>query len=360
MSSFRSQIRSIELHIAHLFHNNFLHLVAVLLSLVLALLHWFVDACQALLHVTEGLDGLLLTLVADLPGLLLTVLGVAVLLGLLWASLHLHLANLLGLEVAVLLLDWEGEDVGELFAIFVDIGLAYLDLDLSRNVIAILLRGPRTHHLLLSISVVLSRLLPLAVKIDSIGAGDVVDCFFLHVAIGRLHVAALVVILGGGVNVVSGVAHPVLPCEAPLDLVSLLKSLVMDSLHEVIDQLVHIEADALNIGLNDPGAVLEQLRLASLLVLCPAGLLGVGLALVLEDDLLHLVAVGVLIDAVAPNIGLANVWIIILNWRWCWVLRWRGWWRCRRIRWSLTVHFVQTGAKENDNEDWKHLYLDTT
>merc|ERR1712119_121893 len=354
------QIRCIKLHIAHLFNNYFLDLVAVLLDLVLALLHWFVDASQTLLHVTEGLDGFLLALVADLPGLLLAVLGVAVLLGLLWTSLHLHLANLFGLEVAVLFLNWEGEDVGELFAISMDIGLAYLDLDLSRNVIAILLRGPRTHHLLLSISVVLCRLLPLAVKLDSIGAGDVVDCFFLHVAIGRLHVAALVVILGGGVNIVSGVAHPVLPCEAPLDLVSLLKSLVMDSLHEVTDQLVHIKADALNIGLNDPGAVLEQLRLASLLVLCPAGLLGVGLALVLEDDLLHLVAVGVLIDAVTPNIGLANVWIIILNWRWCWVLRWRGWWRCRRIRWSLTVHIGQTGGKENDNEDWKHLYLDTT
>merc|ERR1719407_216530 len=274
------QIRCIKLHIAHLLDDYFLHLVAVLLSLVLTLLNWFVDAGQTLLHVTKGLDGFLLALVADLPGLLLTVLGVAVLLGLLWTSLHLHLANLFRLEVAVLLLNWEGKDVGELFAISVDIGLAYLDLDLSRNVIAILLRGPRTHDLLLSITVVLCRLLPLAVKLDSIGAGDVVDCFFLHVAIGSFHVAALVVILGGGVNVVSGVAHPVLPCEAPLDLVSLLKSLVMDSLHEVTDQLVHIKADALNIGLNDPGAVLEQLRLASLLVLCPAGLLGVWLALV--------------------------------------------------------------------------------
>merc|ERR1739838_131212 len=222
MSSFRSQIRSIKLHIAHLFNYYFLHLEAVILGLVLTLLHWFVDACQTLLHVTEGLDGLLLALVADFPGLLLAVLGVAVLLSLLWTSLHLQLTNLLGLEVAVLLLYWEGEDVGELFAISVDIGLAHLDLDLSRNVEAILLRGPRTHNLLLSISVVLSRLLPLAVKLDSIGAGDVVDRFFLHVAIGRLHVAALVVILGGGVNVVSGVAHPVLPCKAPLALLSFL------------------------------------------------------------------------------------------------------------------------------------------
>merc|ERR1739838_134568 len=187
MSSFRSQIRSIELHIAHLFHNNFLHLVAVLLGLVLALLHWFVDACQALLHVTEGLDGLLLALVADFPGLLLAVLGVAVLFGLLWTSLHLQLTDLLGLEVAVLLLNWEGEDVGELFTVPVDIGLAYLDLDLSRNVVAILLRGPRTNDLLLSVPVVLCRLLPLTVELNCIGASDIVDGFFLHVAIGSLH-----------------------------------------------------------------------------------------------------------------------------------------------------------------------------
>merc|ERR1712202_10805 len=298
---YRSQIRSIELHITHLFNNYFLHLVAVLLGLVLALLHWFVDACQALLQGTERLGGLLLALVADLPGLLLAVFGVAVLLGLLWTGLHLHLADLFGLEVAVLFLDREGEDVGELFAVSVDIGLAYLNLDLSRNVIAILLWGSRTNNLLLSVSVVLCRLLPLAVKLNCIGAGDIVYGFFLHIAIGSLHIAALVVILGGGVNVVSGVTHPVLPCEAPLDLISLLERLVVDSLHEVADQLVHIEADTLDIGLNDPGAVFEQLRLASLLVLCPAGLLGVGLALVLEDDLLHLVAVGVLIDAVAPN-----------------------------------------------------------
>merc|ERR1719466_584739 len=144
-----------------------------------------------------------------------------------------------------------------------------------RNVIAILLGGPRTHNILLSISVVLCRLLPLAVELDCIGAGDIVDRFFLHVAIRSLHVAALVVILGGGVNVVSGVAHPVLPCKAPLDLVSLLERLVVDSLHEVADQLVHIKADTLDIGLNDPGAVFEQFRLASLLVLCPAGLLSV-------------------------------------------------------------------------------------
>merc|ERR1712119_151978 len=149
------QIRCIKLHIAHLFNNYFLDLVAVLLDLVLALLHWFVDASQTLLHVTGGLDGFLLALVADLPGLLLAVLGVAVLLCLLRTSLHLQLADLLWLEVTVLLLHWEGKDVGELLTVPVHVSLANLNLDLSRNVITILGGFPAADNSLGSISIVL-------------------------------------------------------------------------------------------------------------------------------------------------------------------------------------------------------------
>merc|ERR1719508_321360 len=88
---------------------------------------------------------------------------------------------------------------------------------------------------------ILGGLLPLAVELHSIRAGDIIDGLLFHVAVGRLHVAALVVILSGGVNVVCGVAHPVLPCEAPLNLVRLLKRLVVDGLHQVTDQLINIE-----------------------------------------------------------------------------------------------------------------------
>merc|ERR1719350_2652680 len=158
----------------------------------------------------------------DLPGLLLAVLGVAVLLGLLGASLLLQLADLLGLEVAVLLLHWKGEDVGEFLTISVNISLAHFYLDLSWDVVAVLLGCPRTDYLLLAIAIVLGGLLPLAVKLHSIGAGDVVNHFLLHEAVGCLHVAALIVILSGGVDLVGGVADPVLPREAPLDLVGLL------------------------------------------------------------------------------------------------------------------------------------------
>ena len=73
-------------------------------------------------------------------GCFLAVHGVAVLLGLLGTSLHLQLAYLLRLEVAVLLLNWEGEDVGELLAVPVDIGLAHLDLDLGEIIIKVELK----------------------------------------------------------------------------------------------------------------------------------------------------------------------------------------------------------------------------
>ena len=104
--------------------------MAVLLVLLPAALLWLISADQSLLHITDRLDGLLLALVTDLPGLLLAVLGVAVLLGLLGASLLLQLADLLWLKVAVLLLHREGEDVGEFLAISVNISLAHLYLDL--------------------------------------------------------------------------------------------------------------------------------------------------------------------------------------------------------------------------------------
>merc|ERR1712025_847723 len=102
------QIPSVEFHITNFLKYNLLHLVAVLLVLVPASLLRLVGAHQPVLHSTNWLQRFLLALVTDLHGLLLTVLGVAVLLGLLWTSLHLQLTDLLGLEVAVLLLHWEG------------------------------------------------------------------------------------------------------------------------------------------------------------------------------------------------------------------------------------------------------------
>ena len=107
--------------------------MAVLLVLVPAGLFWLVGTDQSLLFLTHRLNGLLLALITDLPGLLLAVLGVAVLLGFLGTSLHFKLADFLGLKMTVLFLHREGEDVGELLTIPVNISLASFHLDLHRN-----------------------------------------------------------------------------------------------------------------------------------------------------------------------------------------------------------------------------------
>merc|ERR1719153_661805 len=148
------------------------------------------------------LDSLLLALVADLPGLLLAVLGVAVLLGLLGTSLHFQFADFLWFEMAVLLFNREGEDVGEFLAVPVDIILANLDLDLSGDVVATLCRLPFTDNSLRSITIVLGTLIPLAVELYGICTGHVVDDLLLHVAVGGLDISALVVVLGGHVDLV--------------------------------------------------------------------------------------------------------------------------------------------------------------
>merc|ERR1719470_43191 len=319
------QVRCIELHVAYFLQNHLLHLVAVLLLLGPDILHRLVHALKTWHRYAYRLEGLLLALVTDLPGLLLAVLGVAVLLGLLGASLHLQLADLFRLEMAILLLHGEGEDIGELFAVPVDISLAHLDLDLSGDVVTIVFILPVTDNTLGPIAVVLGALVPLAVKHHGVGAGHIIYHLLLHVAIRRLQVRTLVIILGGHVDLVSGVADSIFACETPLDLVRLFQGLVVNCLDQVTNELIHIEANTLNIGLDNASAVLVQLFLTLLLVLCPACGLGVRLALVLEHHLLHHVAVGILVDAVPPNIVLTNVRVVSLHWSRGWVFR-RWWW----------------------------------
>merc|ERR1711942_62765 len=253
------QVPGVEFHVTNFLKNNLLHLVAVLLVLIPASLLRLVGADQPVLHNTYWLQRLLLALVTDLPGLLLAVLNVAVLLGLLRASLHLQLANLLRLEVAVLLLHWKGKDVGELLAVPMHVSLANLNLDLSWDVVTILSRFPTADNTLGSITIVLGGLVPLTVKLHGVSAGNVVDFLLLHVAIRGLNVGALIVILGSHVDLVRGVAHPVLASETPLHLVSLLQCLVVDRLNQVTDQLVDIEAHSLNIGFDNTSAVVEVL-----------------------------------------------------------------------------------------------------
>merc|ERR1719342_547002 len=313
------QIPSVEFHITNFLKNNLLHLVAVLLVLIPAILLRLVGADQPILHSTYWLQRLLLALVTYLPRLLLAVLGVAVLLGLLRASLHLQLADLLGLEVAVLLLHWKGKDVGELLAVPMHVSLTNLNLDLSWDVVTILSRFSAADHTLGSIAIVLGGLVPLTVKLHGVGAGNVVDYLFLHIAIRGLHVCALIVVLGGHVDLVRGVAHPVLASETPLHLVSLLQCLVVDRLNQVTDQLVDIEAHSLNIGFDNTSAVVEVLGHTRFLVLSVACPLNIRLTLVLEHHLLDHVTVGILVDTIAAHISLSYVRVILLGRSRCWV-----------------------------------------
>merc|ERR1719289_733206 len=238
--------------------------------------------------------------------------------------------------MTVLLLDLTGNVVAEFLAVPVDISLANLDLDLTGNVVAALCRLPCTYNSLGSITIILGALVPLAVELHGVSASHVVDHFLLHVAVGCLDIGTLVVILGGHVDLVGGVAHSVLPCETPLDLVSLLQCLVMDGLHQIADKLIYVETNTLYLGLDNSSAVVEQLGYARLLILGVASLLSVRLALVLEHHLLDHVAVGVLVDTVSPNINLSYVRIICLG-------------RCRRWvyrRWLWSSHHCRQASQE--------------
>merc|ERR1719186_1626227 len=252
------QISRIELHVTDLLELDLLNLVAVLLILIPARLLWLVATDQSFLFLAHRLDALLLTLVTDLPGLLLAVLGVAVLLRLLWSSLHFKLADFLRLEMAVLLLYREGEDVGEFLAIPVDISLANLGLNLTGYVVTTLCWLPCTYHSFRSVAIILGAFVPLAVELNRVCAGHIVDDLFLHVAVGGLDISALVVVLGGHVDLVGGVAHSVLPRETSLDLVSLLQGLVVYGLHQIADKLIHVKTNPLDLGLDNSSAVVEQ------------------------------------------------------------------------------------------------------
>merc|ERR1711970_116818 len=162
--------------------------------------------------------------------------------------------------MTVLLFDWEGEDVRELLAVPVHVSLTNLHLNLSGDIVTTLCWLPVAHHSFRTIAIVLCALVPLAVELHGVGAGDVIDNLFLHVAVRSLQVSALVVILGGHVYLVRGVAHPVLASEAPLHLVGLLERLVVNSLDQV-------KTDALNVGFYDTRTVPEWLGDTGLLVL---------------------------------------------------------------------------------------------
>merc|ERR1719308_193340 len=123
---------------AHLLPNLLLHLEAVLLLFLLAVLLGLVAADVLLDLVAHGAQLLALAVLAHLPGHRLALLVVQVLLCLLGAGARLQLALLHRLGVAVLLLHGVGEVVSELLAVLAGLRLADLLLDLARRVVALL------------------------------------------------------------------------------------------------------------------------------------------------------------------------------------------------------------------------------
>merc|ERR1711875_87837 len=110
--------------------------------------------------------------------------------------------------------------------------------------------------------------------------------------------------------------------QAPLDLVSFFQGLVVNGLDEVTHQLVHIETNTFYVCLDDSRAVLVHNRLALFLILCPASLLGVRLALVLEDNFLHHVTIRILVYPIPTYISLTNIRVVLLGRGWRWILLW--------------------------------------
>merc|ERR1719167_26139 len=320
------QIVTVELQITDLLNYHSLDLMAVLLILLSTLFDWLISTGQSLLHGALWLDRLLLALVTDFSGLLLAIFGVAVLLSFLGPSLHLKFADFLRLEMTVLFFHRKWEDIREFLTIPMHVGLTYFHLNLSRDVIAILLGFPCADNLLLSIPIRLRGLLAPTVELDSVGAGDIIYDLLLHVAIRRLDITALIVILRGGVYLVCGVTDAILTREASLYLVCFLKSFVVDGFHKIANQFINIEANALDVSFDDASAIFKELRLTNLLVLGPASLLLVWLALILKHNLFNFMTVWILVNSITSNIGLSNIRIVFLSGRRCRVLL-RNCWR---------------------------------
>merc|ERR1711942_209719 len=271
-----------------------------------------------------GLSDFFFTLVADLPGLILAVFGVTVFLCLLWTSLHLKLTDLFRLKMTVLFFHREGEYVGKFFAIPVDIGLTNLHLNLPRNIVAVLGWFPFAYHSLRTISIVLCRFIPLAVKFNRIRACHIINNFLLHEAVRCFHIRTLVVVLSCHIDFVSCVANSIFTSETSLDLVRFFQSLVVNCFYKVAYQFIDIKTNTFDVCFDYTCAVVEFHWCTVFLILSPTSCFSIRLALILEYNLLDHVAVGVLVYSISANISLPNIRVVLLSRRWGWILgRWR-------------------------------------
>jgi len=279
----------VELIITDLFLHHLLYLPAVLLLLFSAFLHWDIVTVEPILHRADRSHVVDLGLVAELPRDRLTVRCVGVMLGLPVPGAGLQLANLLWFQVAVLPLHWLRGGVGELLTITLGLGFAELLSDISWSLVTRILRSLPADSLLTVAAI--SPLLLLAVEVEGVLAGDVVNHEFTVLAVFGFYVATFEIILVRHLNIESSVAHIFLDDGALLDMVLLLDGVVLDVLMKAADELIDGEANPLDLGGDGASAVPVGNLLAVLHILGKAGLLGVRLALVLIHDLLLHVAV---------------------------------------------------------------------
>merc|ERR1719481_1047248 len=95
----------------------------------------------------------------------------------------------------------------------------------------------------------------------------------------------------------------------------------MNSFDQVTHQFVYIKADTLAVSLHNPSAVIVRLRLAFLAILGPTSSLGVIFTLILEHYFLDHVAIGILVNTITTNIGLAYIRVVLLGWSGCRIFR---------------------------------------
>merc|ERR1712179_425278 len=113
-----------------------------------------------------------------------------------------------------------------------------------------------------------------------------------------------------------------------------------------------------DLGLDNSSTIVEEPGHTSLLVLGVTSTLRVGFTLVLEHHLLHHVTVRVLVDTVAPHIGLSYIRIILLSRPRRWVYRWLLRWSSPDDRQTCQVdqvHHIVAGLTSLLLNDWLSL-----
>jgi len=316
--------------ITDLFLGLLFHLPAVLLFLIHTFFLRNIIANVASHRFTNRSHFILNGLIADLPGNPFAVRSVAVALSLLVPSFLLQLADLLGLEVAVLPFHRAREGVGELLAILLGVLPANFNTNIPwRLVTRVYGRFPAN---LLHPVTTISPLLLLAVKFEGVLARDVFDFHLLILAEKRLNISTLEVVLLVDIDVVSSVADPVLDHGTFLYSVLLRDSVVVDLFVQATEQLVDVEADGVDVRIHNTGAIAVIHIVTLLSILRVASLLRVLFAFIDVDDfVLHMTICGPFVAV--PVIVRLHVWVIhddrhvaisVISRR-GWIVRWWCW-----------------------------------